>query len=89
MGCEQKSCDSFRLCDFHVPFLPNEKSIHSSRVIHIQSGPLRFRSDEGEWREEGWGGLRLHRCMKSGVVGDGETRDKLAKLFKTSDAALF
>lgn len=37
MSYEQKSCDSFGLCDFYVPFLPNEKSINFFRVIHIQS----------------------------------------------------
>ena len=51
-----------------------------------------------DWKVEGAGEgvggpqslrLRLHRCMKSGAVGDGETRDKLAKLLKTSDSALF
>lgn len=36
MSYEQKSCDSFRLCDFCVPFC-QMKNQYIFRVIHIQS----------------------------------------------------
>lgn len=44
MSYEQKSCDSFRLCDFCVPFLPNEKSIHFPGYTYSECPPC-FRPD--------------------------------------------
>lgn len=64
MSYEQKSCDSFGLCDFYVPFLPNKKSIHFFRVIHIQSArhaPSLMGSGEREGVDEG-GLLACHNC---------------------------
>lgn len=59
MNYEQKSCDSFRLCDFCVPFC-QMKNQYIFRVIHIQSvhhTSALMESDGVEDREGGEGRL--------------------------------
>lgn len=65
MNYEQKSCDSFRLCDFFVSLSRQMKNQYIFRVMHIQC-PGRFRPDGERERERGREGV-----VRGGAVGVG------------------